>query len=204
MEDGNAMSAAREDGSDKQLSPAEVTLRLVMSNRIANGLSALPQAVEQQLAQISPAALKGVITSSVDPSLMFSMERTFLSALNTAFYIMMLGAGLTTINDHDEVPNNMGKIIIVLGIVFAVISYISHTRRLVALARGERITMSGSLCFLGLLLLITLFTVIAEFGLLVRAPPWNPEPQLYELIVNSVRFVLATPAILPRCNPAAV
>ena len=39
----------------------------------------------------------------VDPALIFSMERTFLSAFNQSFYLMMLATGLMAINDYDQV-----------------------------------------------------------------------------------------------------
>jgi hypothetical protein len=45
---------------------------------------------------ISPLLLRhrGYVDSTVDPALIFSMERTFLSAFNQAFYLMFLGSGL--------------------------------------------------------------------------------------------------------------
>jgi hypothetical protein len=92
--------------------------------------------------------------NDLDPSLIFSMERTVLSAYNQAFQIMMVGGGLMAVGaKNDDTPIGLGIVIFVSGIIYGAISYGLHIQRLNALRRGEKITMFSSAAWIGALML---------------------------------------------------
>ena len=92
--------------------------------------------------------------NDLDPSLIFSMERTVLSAYNQAFQIMMVGGGLMAVGaKNDDTPVGLGIVIFVSGIIYGAISYGLHIQRLNALRRGEKITMFSSAAWIGALML---------------------------------------------------
>lgn len=90
----------------------------------------------------------------LDPSLMFSMERTVLSAYNQAFQIMMVGGGLMAVGaQNDNTPSDIGICIFVCGIIYGAISYGMHVHRLNALRHGRKIPIESSLLWIGSLML---------------------------------------------------
>ena len=117
------------------------------------------------------------VLDEVDPALIFGLERTYLSALNQSFYLMMLATGLMAINDHAVVPARLGAIIYVCAIVNAAASYATHWWRLRALQCGEIITTGNSLRWLGVLTALALtvsvmdLTFIFVYPVLGRSKP---------------------------------
>ena len=90
----------------------------------------------------------------LDPSLMFSMERTVLSAYNQAFQIMMVGGGLMAVGaKNDDTPSDIGICIFVCGIIYGAVSYGMHVHRLNALRHGRKIPIESSFLWIGSLML---------------------------------------------------
>ena len=121
--------------SDVEVSASDLALQLVMSHRVAAGLAALPHEVTTQLRGMGVAGrtISSIMASKVDPSVMFSMERTFLSSTNISLYIIMIGAGFTAINRMavENATHYTGYVTIFLGLISAVVHYVVHCRRLV-------------------------------------------------------------------------
>ena len=121
--------------SDVEVSASDLALQLVMSHRVAAGLAALPHEVTTQLRGMGVAGrtISSIMASKVDPSVMFSMERTFLSSTNISLYIIMIGAGFTAINRMavESATHYTGYVTIFLGLISAVVHYVVHCRRLV-------------------------------------------------------------------------
>ena len=90
----------------------------------------------------------------LDPSMIFSMERTVLSAYNQAFQIMLVGGGLMAVGaQNDDTPAHLGAAIFVAGIVYGVVSYGLHLHRLRTLRKGQKISMLSSAAWIGFLML---------------------------------------------------
>jgi len=123
------------DVESDEVSASDLALQLVMSHRVAAGLAALPHEVTTQLRGkgVAGRTISSIMASKVDPSVMFSMERTFLSSTNTSLYIIMIGAGFTAINRMavESATHYTGYVIIFLGLISAVVHYVVHCRRLV-------------------------------------------------------------------------
>jgi len=103
---------------------------------------------------------------TVDPALMFSMERTFLSSMNQTFILMLIGAQLMAINDFDHAPITIGTVIIVFGIANIVVSYSNHIARFRVLRKREVVGTKGSNAWLGFLTGIAVIASIIELAYL--------------------------------------
>ena len=106
----------------------------------------------------------------VDPALICAMERTFLSALNHAFYMMLLATGLMSINDYDEMPFCLGAAVFVCAVIYAVLSYFVHWRRLHNLAMQRTITTTESLTWLGALCVLVVIVSVLDLVFIFRYP----------------------------------
>jgi uncharacterized membrane protein YidH (DUF202 family) len=206
--DSTSTRKRRHRGSVMQ--PAEAILKEIMSNRMAQGLSALPHDVKTKFKnmpgvdQLENSQLISMVRSKVDPSLMFAMERTFLSSLNHAFGLMVIATkGFMSIEDAinlgDDKPANLGAFIFCIAIVYVVISYFFHFRRLIALSRGETITMVGSLMWLGLLVLLVLLTCIAQITY-IYVYPLDERSKKVEILSNDPP---PSPSALPEQTAAS-
>ena len=100
--------------------------------------------------------------NEVDPALIFAMERTFLSALNQAFYLMLLATGLCAINDTDKVPPGLGATVYAAAIVYAMISYATHCKRLNRLENRGTCTPFESKVWLGALCTLAVFVAVVD------------------------------------------
>eukprot|EP00326_Haptolina_ericina_P027594 CAMPEP_0181193754 /NCGR_PEP_ID=MMETSP1096-20121128/13983_1 /TAXON_ID=156174 ORGANISM="Chrysochromulina ericina, Strain CCMP281" /NCGR_SAMPLE_ID=MMETSP1096 /ASSEMBLY_ACC=CAM_ASM_000453 /LENGTH=279 /DNA_ID=CAMNT_0023283233 /DNA_START=105 /DNA_END=944 /DNA_ORIENTATION=- len=125
------------------------------------------KAVYAQKRPIARSNTAGVFSSltpagTVDPALIFSMERTFLSAFNQAFYLMFLGSGLMAINDFDDGAVAVGAVIICSGILFCLYTYYMHVSRLKLLTNRVRVSNRSSNTWLGILTGLMVCTAIIE------------------------------------------
>lgn len=110
----------------------------------------------------SAGSLSTVERGSVDPALIFSMERTFLSALNQAFYLMLIGAGMMAINDYDDGAVAVGSVIFILAIICVAVTYYMHTSRLNLLKHRKPITTRWSKAWLAVLTWLAIVAAIIE------------------------------------------
>ena len=107
---------------------------------------------------------------TVDPALIFSMERTFLSSMNQSFYLMLIGAQLMAINDFDHTPITIGTVIILFGIANIVVSYCYHIARFRVLRKREVVGTNGSNAWLGFLTGTAVIASIIELAYLYVYP----------------------------------
>lgn len=79
-------------------------------------------------------------------SLILSLERTLFSALNNAYTITFVGTGLMMVGaSNDSIPDSLGIIIVICGLIFACASWVMHYARLMAFQRGASLDAKFSL-----------------------------------------------------------
>ena len=98
----------------------------------------------------------------VDPALLFGMERTYFSATNHSFYMMMLATGLMAIDNTDTVAMAFGLCIYVCAIVHFASNYFMHFRRVKTLEAGHSVSPTGSLLWTGGLAFLGMFVAVIE------------------------------------------
>lgn len=84
-----------------------------------------------------------IVIDLLDPSMIFSLERTTLSGFNQGFQIMMVGAGIMTVKNaqaarHTQAPVNLGLTFFVFGVLFTAYTWYTHLRRMHVLKHGDR------------------------------------------------------------------
>lgn len=136
-----------------------------------NNKSAFDGALQRQ-EPFSPATTTQApdLKVEVDPTLLFGLERTFLSALSQTFLFMILAMGLSAVSQHDPHPGLVGIVIYVGASLHAISSYAMHWWRLRALERNKPITVANSLVWLGVLTLLGLSVSISEIVFLFVHP----------------------------------
>jgi len=103
----------------------------------------------------------------LDPSMVFSMERTVLSAYNQSFQLMMVGGGIMAVQNAHEARNDarpvqIGFIFFFSGAMYGAMSLYFHLRRMHVLKHGDNglYNWHGSsiiwMTFLGLFLIVGL------------------------------------------------
>ena len=110
------------------------------------------------------------VVQEVDPALIFAMERTYLSAMNQTFYLMLLGTGLLSINDYDQAPAILGATVYVAAILYAIVSYVTHCKRLDKIQRGDTCSPTESKVWLGALFLLALAVAVVDLVYLFVYP----------------------------------
>ena len=123
-----------------------------------------------QLETVLNAIANEATHNEVDPALIFAMERTYLSAMNQTFYLMLLATGLMSINDHDVVPRSFGAVVYVFAIMHAAISYVTHLRRLNALENGGTCTPRESKVWLGMLFVLAISISVLDLAYIFIYP----------------------------------
>lgn len=79
-------------------------------------------------------------------SLILALERTLFSALNNAYTITFVGTGLMMVGaSNDSIPDSLGIIIVICGLIFACASWVMHYARLRAFQRGASLDAKFSL-----------------------------------------------------------
>ncbi|GMI49132.1 hypothetical protein TrCOL_g13557 [Triparma columacea] len=103
----------------------------------------------------------------LDPSMVFSMERTVLSAYNQSFQLMVVGGGIMAVQNANEARNDsrpvaIGFIFFIAGVMYGAMSLFYHIRRMHVLKHGDNYNYNWQLSsiiwmsFLGLFLVVGL------------------------------------------------
>ncbi|GMI04021.1 hypothetical protein TrLO_g268 [Triparma laevis f. longispina] len=84
-----------------------------------------------------------VIIDLLDPSMIFSLERTTLSGYNQAFSIMMVGAGIMAVKNATQARNistpvDIGLVWFVSGVLYTGHTWYLHLRRMHVLKHGDK------------------------------------------------------------------
>eukprot|EP00519_Triparma_laevis_P010882 CAMPEP_0182517118 /NCGR_PEP_ID=MMETSP1321-20130603/41625_1 /TAXON_ID=91990 /ORGANISM="Bolidomonas sp., Strain RCC1657" /LENGTH=245 /DNA_ID=CAMNT_0024724825 /DNA_START=251 /DNA_END=988 /DNA_ORIENTATION=- len=84
-----------------------------------------------------------IVVDLLDPSMIFSLERTTLSGYNQAFSIMMVGAGIMAVKNatearNSETPVDIGLVWFCSGVLYAGHTWYLHIRRMHVLKHGDR------------------------------------------------------------------
>jgi hypothetical protein len=107
------------------------------------------------------------IADLLDPSMVFSMERTVLSAYNQSFQLMVVGGGIMAVQNANEARNDsrpvaIGFIFFIAGVMYGAMSLFYHIRRMHVLKHGDNYNYNWQLSsiiwmsFLGLFLVVGL------------------------------------------------
>lgn len=127
------------------------------------GTHGLNRDLEDQTHDVS-SEVKESARLDLDPAVIFGMERTYLGAMNQAFYLMLLATGLMSMNDRDDTPQHLGRLVYMAAIVHACIAYLNHCRRIKKLEKGFTISATGSLVWLGMLCLLTVGVSVLDLA----------------------------------------
>jgi hypothetical protein len=98
----------------------------------------------------------------VDPALLFGMERTYFSATNQSFYMMMIATGLMAIDNTDLVAMGLGFFLYACAIIHFASNYLMHFRRVRTLEAGHPISLTGSLLWTGGLAALGMSVAVIE------------------------------------------
>jgi hypothetical protein len=99
---------------------------------------------------------------AVDPALLFGMERTYFSATNQSFYMMMIATGLMAIDNTDLVAVGCGLFLYVSAIIHFASNYFMHYRRVKTLEAGQPVSANGSLLWTGGLAVLGMSAAVIE------------------------------------------
>lgn len=100
--------------------------------------------------------------TQVDPSLVFSMERTYFSATNQAILILFAGFGLMSVQTGLQEPHTFGIFLAIAGCTYGTLAWVMHVWRMKRMERGLGIANDDSVYYTGLLNVLVLVGGIAQ------------------------------------------
>ena len=100
--------------------------------------------------------------TQVDPSLVFSMERTYFSATNQAILILFAGFGLMSVETGLKEPHTFGIVLAIAGCMYGTFAWIMHVWRMKRMEQGLGIANDDSVYYTGLLNALVLIGGIAQ------------------------------------------
>ena len=94
----------------------------------------------------------------VDPSLIFSMERTYFSALNQAILLTIAGFGLMSVESGLAMAEGFGILFCAFGVLWGFAAWFMHFWRIKRMEAGLGLVHNDSIIFTGLLNVMVLLS----------------------------------------------